>query len=128
MYLTLRPQFWWRRMKKDIAEFISKCLICQQVKAERMRPGGLLHSLEIPKWNWEHIAMDFVTHLPRSPKGCDAIWVIIDRLSKSAHFIPYERTYPYKRMTRLYIENVVRLHDVPVSIVSDRDPRFASKF
>ncbi|XP_075492461.1 uncharacterized protein LOC142530512 [Primulina tabacum] len=99
-----------------------------QVKAERMRPGGLLHSLEVPQWNWEHVAMDFVTHLPRTSRHFDAIWVIVDRLSKSAHFIPYERTYSYKKMARLYIENVLRLHGVPVAIVSDRDPRFTSKF
>ncbi|XP_075474694.1 uncharacterized protein LOC142505544 [Primulina tabacum] len=99
-----------------------------QVKAERMRPGGLLHSLEVPQWNWEHVAMDFVTHLPRTSRHFDAIWVIVDRLSKSAHFIPYKRTYSYKKMARLYIENVVILHGVPVAIVSDRDPRFTSKF
>ncbi|XP_075512741.1 uncharacterized protein LOC142548318 [Primulina tabacum] len=99
-----------------------------QVKAERMRPGGLLHSLEVPRWNWEHVAMDFVTHFPRTSHHFDAIWVIVDRLSKSAHFIPYERTYSYKKMARLYIENVMRLHGVPVAIVLDRDPRFTSKF
>ncbi|XP_075486195.1 uncharacterized protein LOC142525792 [Primulina tabacum] len=91
-----------------------------QVKAERMRPGGLLHSLEVPQWNWEHVAMDFVTHLPRTSRHFDAIWVIVDRLSKSAHFIPYERTYSYKKMARLYIENVVRLHGVPTDGQTER--------
>ncbi|XP_073026627.1 uncharacterized protein [Primulina eburnea] len=74
MYHTLRAHYWWEGMKKDISHFVAKCLTCQQVKAERMRPGGMLHSLEVPQWNWEHIAMDFVTHLPRSNRGCDAIW------------------------------------------------------
>ncbi|XP_075504476.1 uncharacterized protein LOC142541913 [Primulina tabacum] len=101
MYLILRPQFWWKNMKKYVAEFVSRCMICQQVKAERMRSGGLLHSLEVPQWNWEHVAMDFVTHLPRTSRHFDVIWVIVDRLSKSAHFIPYERTYSYKKMARL---------------------------
>ncbi|XP_075497765.1 uncharacterized protein LOC142534999 [Primulina tabacum] len=128
MYHILLPQFLWKNMKKDVAEFVSRCMINQQVKAERMRPGGLLHNLEVPRWNWEHVAMDFVTHLPRTSRHFDAIWVIVDRLSKSAHFIPYERTYSYKKMAHLYIENVVRLHGVPVAIVSDRDPRFTSKF
>ncbi|XP_073036976.1 uncharacterized protein [Primulina eburnea] len=114
--------------EKDVAEFVSCCVICQQVKAERMRPGGILHSLEVPQWNWEQVAMDFVTHLPRTSRHFDAIWVIVDRLSNSVHFILYERTYSYKKMARLYIENVVRLHGVPVAIVSDRDPRFTSKF
>ncbi|XP_073276500.1 uncharacterized protein [Primulina huaijiensis] len=74
----------------DIKEAILREAHCSRhsVKAERMRPGGMLHSLEVPQWNWEHIAMDFVTHLPSSNRGCDAIWVIVDRLSKSAHFIP----------------------------------------
>ncbi|XP_073035231.1 uncharacterized protein [Primulina eburnea] len=74
MYHTLRAHYWWEGMKKDISHFVAKCLTCQQVKAERMRPGGMLHSLEVPQWNWEHIAMDFVTHLPRYNRGCDAIW------------------------------------------------------
>lgn len=72
--------------------------------------------------------MDFVTHLPRSSRGCDAIWVVVDRLSKSAHFIPYERTYTSNKMTRLYIENIMRLHGIHITIISDRDPRFTSKF
>ncbi|XP_075515437.1 uncharacterized protein LOC142550084 [Primulina tabacum] len=105
------------------AKWASDC-----VKAERMRPGGMLHSLEVAQWNWEHIAMYFVTLLPRSNRGCDAIWVIVDRLSKSAHYIPYDRTCTYKKMAKMYIDHVVRLHGVPVTIVSDHDPRFASKF
>ncbi|KZV17593.1 hypothetical protein F511_37213 [Dorcoceras hygrometricum] len=128
MYNILKSQFWWNAMKRDITELVARRLTCQQVKAERMKPGGMLQSLEIPQWNWEHIAMDFVTHLPRTIRGCDAIWVIVDRLSKSAHFIPYDRTYSYKKMAQLYMDNVVRLHGIPVSIVSDRDPRFTSKF
>ncbi|XP_073033793.1 uncharacterized protein [Primulina eburnea] len=91
MYHILKSHYWWEGMKKEISDFVARCLTCQQVKAERMRPGGMLHSLEVPQWNWEHIAMDFVIHLPRSNRGCDAIWVIVDRLSKSAHFIPYGR-------------------------------------
>ncbi|XP_073015225.1 uncharacterized protein [Primulina eburnea] len=123
MYHILKSHYWWEGMKKEISDFVARCLTCQQVKAERMRPGGMLHSLEVPQWNWEHIAMDFVTHLPRSNRGCDAIWVIVDRLSKSAHFIPYDRTCTYKKMAKMYIDHVVRLHGVPVTIVSDRDPR-----
>ncbi|XP_073057375.1 uncharacterized protein [Primulina eburnea] len=127
MYHILKSHYWWEGMKKEISDFVARCLTCQQVKAERMRPGGMLHSLEVPQWNWEHIAMDFVTHLPRSNRGCDAILVIVDRLSKSTHFIPYDRTCTYKKMTKMYIDHVVRLHGVPVTIVSDRDPRFTFK-
>ncbi|KZV15938.1 hypothetical protein F511_08729 [Dorcoceras hygrometricum] len=128
MYHALKSHYWWEGMRNDISGFVARCLNCQQVKAERLRPGGLLQSLEVPQWNWEHIAMDFVTHLPRLSRGCDAVWVIVDRLSKSAHFIPYDVRCSMKKMARLYIDHVVRLHGVPVSIVSDRDPRFTSRF
>lgn len=79
-------------MKKDIAEYVSKCLTCQQVKAEHQRPAGTLQPLPIPEWKWDHITMDFVTGLPRSHKGNDAIWVIVDRLTKVAHFLPIKMT------------------------------------
>ena len=70
------------------AEFFSQCLICQQVKAEQKEPGGLLHPLEVPQWKWESVSMDFINGLPRSKKGDTSIWVVVDRLTKSAHFIP----------------------------------------
>ncbi|XP_073034915.1 uncharacterized protein [Primulina eburnea] len=120
MYHILKSHYWWEGMKKEISDFVARCLTCQQVKAEGMRPGGMLHSLEVPQWNWEHIAMDFVTHLPRSNRGCDAIWVIVDRLSKSAHFIPYNRTCTYTKMAKMYIDHVVRLHGVPTDGQSER--------
>ncbi|GFS42479.1 hypothetical protein Acr_00g0080050 [Actinidia rufa] len=93
MYRDLKETFWWPGMKKEIAEFVSQCLSCQQVKAEHQRPAGLLQSLPIPEWKWEHITMDFVVGLPNSPRGCNAIWVIVDRLTKSAHFLPVKTTY-----------------------------------
>ncbi|XP_075524538.1 uncharacterized protein LOC142556935 [Primulina tabacum] len=83
MYHILQPHFRWKNMKKDVVEFVSRCMICQQVKPERMRPGGLLHSLEVPQWNWEHVAMDFVTHLPHTSRHFDAIRVIVDRRCRS---------------------------------------------
>ncbi|XP_073019326.1 uncharacterized protein [Primulina eburnea] len=101
MYNDLKKQFWWKRMKSDIAEFASRCLNCQQVKAERKRPGGLLHSLKVPEWKWDPITMDFVTKLPRTSRGCDAIWVIVDRLTKSSCFIPYQMTYRHDQMAKL---------------------------
>ena len=87
MYRTLRENFWWKGMKKDIAEFVAKCLTCQQVKIEHHRPAGLLQSLPIPVWKWEHITMYFVVGLPRCNRGFNSIWVIVDRLTKSAHFL-----------------------------------------
>ncbi|GJR14883.1 reverse transcriptase domain-containing protein [Tanacetum coccineum] len=91
MYYDLRDRYWWPGMKKDIAEYVSKCLTCLKVKAEHQRPSGLLQQPEIPVWKWEGIAMDFVTKLPRTSSGHDTIWVIVDRLTKSAHFLPMHR-------------------------------------
>ena len=87
MYKDLKIVYWWPGMKKSIARYVSQCDTCQRVKIEHQRPGGSLQPLEIPEWKWEHITMDFVTGLPRSPRGNDAIWVIVDRLTKSAHFL-----------------------------------------
>jgi len=115
-------------MKVDIAKYVASCGVCQQVKAEHKRPAGLLQPLEIPEWKWEHISMDFVVGLPRSPRGRDAIWVLIDRLTKSAHFIPMKTTNSASELVPLYMKEVLRLHGVPKSIVSDRDPKFVSNF
>ncbi|KAL0426180.1 UNVERIFIED_CONTAM: hypothetical protein Slati_2792800 [Sesamum latifolium] len=88
MYLNLRPYYWWQTMKKDVAEFVAKCMTRQQVKAEHQAPAGKLRPLSIPKWKWEKITMDFIVGLPRTLRKHDAIWVIVDRLTKSAHFLP----------------------------------------
>jgi len=115
-------------MKKDVANFVSKCLVCQQIKAEHQVPMGPLQPLPIPEWKWEHITMDFVTGLPRTQRQHDAVWVIVDRLTKSAHFIPINMQYSLEKLAQLFVEVIVRYHGVPVSIVSDRDPRFTSRF
>ena len=128
MYHTLREHYWWRGMKKDVGEFVSKCVICQQVKAEHQRPAGLLQSLPIPQWKWEKITMDFVVGLPRCQSGCDVIWVIVDIFTKSAHFLPMKNSDSIEKLVELYVKEIVRLHGTPVSIVSDRDPRFTSRF
>ncbi|GJR03081.1 hypothetical protein Tco_0526065 [Tanacetum coccineum] len=101
---------------------------CAKVKAEHQKPSGLLQQPEIPVWKWERITMDFITKLPRTPSGYDSIWVIVDRLTKSAHFIPMNEKYKMEKLTRLYLKEIVCRHGVPVSIISDRDPRFASRF
>ncbi|GJX07934.1 putative reverse transcriptase domain-containing protein [Tanacetum coccineum] len=120
--------YWWPNMKADIATYVSKCLTCAKVKAEHQKPSGLLQQPEIPVWKWERITMDFITKLPRTPSGYDSIWVIVDRLTKSAHFIPMNEKYKMEKLTRLYLKEIVCRHGVPVSIISDRDPRFASRF
>ncbi|GJV47743.1 putative reverse transcriptase domain-containing protein [Tanacetum coccineum] len=128
MYYDLRDRYWWPGMKKDIAEYVSKCLTCLKVKAEHQRPSGLLQQPEIPVWKWEGIAMDFVTKLPRTSSGHDTIWVIVDRLTKSAHFLPMREDYKMDRLARLYLNEIVARHGVPISIISDRDSRFTSRF
>ena len=115
-------------MRKDISEYVSKCLMCQQVKVEYQVPFGLLNPLLIPQWNWDKITMDFVSSFPLHPNKHDAVWVIVDRLTKSAHFLPVRLDYSMDRLAELYVSEIVRLHGIPLSIVSDRDARFTSRF
>ncbi|KAD6119725.1 hypothetical protein E3N88_10996 [Mikania micrantha] len=98
MYRDLRRNYWWPGMKKDIVKYVEKCLTCMQVKAEHQKPYGKLQPLEIPLWKWEHVTMDLITKLPKTKKGHDTIWVIVDRLTKSAHFIPIRETYSSEKM------------------------------
>ena len=128
MSQDIRPHFWWCGMKKDIAKFVNRCLVIQQVKTPRQRPAGLLQPLNILEWKWENIAMDFIVDLPKTLKGYSLIWVIMDRLTKSAHFLPGKATYTVDNWAHMYMKEIVRLHGVPMWIVSDRDPRFTLVF
>ncbi|GKA43340.1 reverse transcriptase domain-containing protein [Tanacetum coccineum] len=127
MYYDLRDRYWWPGMKRDIATYVSKCLTCSKVKAEHQRPSGLLQQPEIPEWKWDKITMDFITKLPRSKSGNDTIWVIVDRLTKSAHFLAIREDYSTERLAKIYVDEIVARHGVPVSIISDRDGRFTSR-
>ena len=98
-------------MKKDIALFVAKCLTCSKVKSEHQRPSGLLVQPEIPVWKWENITMDFITKLPRTSSGYDNIWVIVDRLTKSAHFIPIREDFRVEKLARLY--EIMSRHGIP---------------
>ena len=124
MYQDMKQSYWWRGMKKDISEYVAKCLTCQQVKAEHQVPFGLLNPLPISQWKWDNITMDFVSGFPLTQKKHDAILVIVDRLTKSAHFLPIRLDYSMDRLANLYVNEIVRLHGIPISIVSDHDPRF----
>ncbi|GJZ06897.1 putative reverse transcriptase domain-containing protein [Tanacetum coccineum] len=115
-------------MKKDIVVYVSWCLTCLKVKAEHQRPSDLLQQPEIPECKWERIAMDFVTKLPRTSSGHDTIWVIMDRLTKSAHFLPMREDCKMDRLARLYQNEIIARHGVPISIISDRESRFTSRF
>ncbi|KAJ9546708.1 hypothetical protein OSB04_019251 [Centaurea solstitialis] len=113
MYRDLRADYWWPGMKREVARYVESCLTCLKVKAEHQKPHGKLQPLEIPVWKWENITMDLITKLPRTPRKFDAIRVIVDRLTKSTHFLAIRESYT---------------HGVPVSIISDRDTRFTSRF
>ncbi|GKD08482.1 putative reverse transcriptase domain-containing protein [Tanacetum coccineum] len=128
MYQDLKKLYWWPNMKAEIATYVSKCLTCAKVKAEHQKPSGLLQQPEIPEWKWEKITMDFVSGLPRTPSGYDSIWVIVDRLTKSAHFLPMKKTDSIEKLAQLYLKEVVCKHGVPTSIISDRDSLFTSRF
>ncbi|GKC72470.1 putative reverse transcriptase domain-containing protein, partial [Tanacetum coccineum] len=123
MYYDLQDMYWWSGMKRDIATYVSECLTCAKVKAEHQRPSGLLQQPEIPEWKWENITVDFITKLPRTRSGHDAIWVVVDRLTKSAHFLAIREDYSTEKLARLYTDEIVARHGVPVLIISDRDAR-----
>ncbi|GKA25893.1 putative reverse transcriptase domain-containing protein [Tanacetum coccineum] len=115
-------------MKRDCVKYVEKCLTCLKVKAEHQKPYGKIQPLEIPVWKWEKITIDFVTKLPRTTKKHDAISIIVDRLTKSAHFIPIQENMPVYKLAKIYVNEIVARHGVPVSIVSDRDGRFTLNF
>jgi hypothetical protein len=128
MYKDLKTRYWWNGMKRDVAEYVAQCDTYQRVKAEHQRPAGLLQPLNIPEWKWEEIGMDFIVGLPRTQAGYDSIWVIVDRLTKVAHFIPIKTTYSGAKLAELYMSRIMCLHGVPKKIVSDRGSQFTSKF
>jgi hypothetical protein len=128
MYLDLKTRYWWKGMKKEIAQYVARCDTCQRTKAEHQKRTGLLQPLPVPEWKWEEIGMDFVTRLPRTQKGNDSIWVIIDRLTKVAHFILVKTTFGGATLAQIYLKEIVRLHGIPRKIVLDRGTQFTSKF
>ncbi|GKA82490.1 putative reverse transcriptase domain-containing protein [Tanacetum coccineum] len=121
MYQDMKKLYWWPNMKADIATYVSKYLTCANVKVEHQRPSGLLVQPAIPEWKWDNIMMDFITKLPKSSQGFDTIWVIVDRLTKSAHFLPIRENNPLDKLARLYLNRIVARHRIPVSIIYDRD-------
>ncbi|GJZ78132.1 putative reverse transcriptase domain-containing protein, partial [Tanacetum coccineum] len=128
MYQDVKKLYWWPNMKADIATYVSKCLTCAKVKAEHQRPSGLLVQPAVPDWKWDNITMDFITKLPRSSQGFDTICVIVDRLTKSAHFLLIRENDPLDKLARLYLNRVVARHGIPALIICDRDGRFTSNF
>ncbi|GKF32957.1 putative reverse transcriptase domain-containing protein [Tanacetum coccineum] len=120
MYQDLKKLYWWPNMKAEIATYVSKCLTYAKVKAECQKPSGLLVQPVILVWKWENIIMDFVTKLPKTSTGQDIIWVIVDRLTKSAHFLPMKETALMEKLTRQYLKEVVSRHGVLTDGQSER--------
>ncbi|GKC31453.1 putative reverse transcriptase domain-containing protein [Tanacetum coccineum] len=128
MYQDMKKLYWWPNMKAGIATYVSKCLKCARVKAEHQSPSGLLVQPVIPEWKWDNITMNFITQLPKLSHGFNTIWVIVDRLTKFAHFLPIRENGPLDKLARLYLNRIVARHGIPVSIICDRDGRFTSNF
>jgi hypothetical protein len=103
MYQDMKQKYWWYGLKRDVAAHVAVCDVCQRVKAEHHRPARLLHPLKVPEWRWEEIGMYFIVGLPHTPKGYDSIWVIMERLTKVAHFIPVKTTYKGSQLAELYM-------------------------
>jgi hypothetical protein len=125
---AVKSQYYWPGMKKEVSDFISRCLECQKVKAEHRHPVGLLQPLSIPEWKWEVVTMDSITKLPRMKKQHDYIMVVVDKLTKATHFILVKLTHKAMNIVDVYMRDIVRLHGIPKTIVSDRDTKFTSKF
>jgi hypothetical protein len=128
MYMDLKDVLWWNSMKREIAKYVSECHTCQRVKAKHQSPAGKLQPLPIPKWKWEEIGMDFITSLPMTRNQKDVIWVIVDRLTKNAHFLAVNQKDSCEKLTEIYINEVVSKHGIPKKIVSDQGSMFTSAF
>jgi hypothetical protein len=115
-------------MKREIAKYVSECDIYQRVKASHLKTAGILQPLPIPSWKWEDISMDFIVGLPNTSQRHDSIWVIVDRLTKTAHFLPVHTTYNAKKYAEIYMDQIVRLHGVPKTIISDHGAQFIAQF
>ncbi|GJP47876.1 hypothetical protein CLOM_g7051 [Closterium sp. NIES-68] len=124
----LQRNYYWPNMADDVRKYVSSCTACQIMKSSHQRAAGLLQPLDPPERPWQHVTMDYVTGLPAGPSGNDAILVVVDRLTKMAHFIACQQTITAEQTAQLFIANVIRLHGLPSAIISDRDPKFTSKF
>jgi hypothetical protein len=128
MYQDLKKNLWWTRMKREIAKYVSECDTCQRIKADHLRPTENLQPLSVPEWKWENICMDFIVGLPCTSRGYNSTWVIVDCLTKSAHFIPVAMTNGVGQYADLYISHIVCYHDIPKTIISDRGSIFVARF
>ena len=126
-FMLVSRDYWWPKMFAFVKSYVTTCDTCARAKIPRHQPYGLLQPLPIPTQQWQSISLDFITDLPQSAKF-DSILVIVDRLTKMAHFVPCTRTITAKETADLVTQNIFRLHGLPESIISDRGPQFTSKF
>jgi hypothetical protein len=126
--VVVKSHYFWPAIKKEIKEYIARCMECQKVKAEHRHPTGLLQPLPIPKWKWEVVTMDFITGFPRTDNQHDSIMVVVDKLTKVAHFIPLKTTHKASNVANIFMREISGLHGIPKIIVSNPDPKFTSKF
>jgi hypothetical protein len=128
MYQDLKQNFWWSNMKVDIVKYVAECDTCHRMKASHLKSAGVLQPLSIPMWKWDDISMDFIVGLPLTAGKNDSIWVIVDRLTKTAHFIAVHTTYSVQQNAELYMDQIVHLHGIPNTIISDRGTQFVARF
>jgi hypothetical protein len=128
MYQDLKQNFWWSNMKVDIAKYVAECDTCHRMKASHLKSAGVLQPLSIPIWKWDDISMDFIVCLPLTARKKDSIWVIVDRLTKTAHFIVVHTTYSVQQYAGLYMDHIVHLHGIPKTVISDRGTQFVARF
>jgi hypothetical protein len=128
MYQDLKQNFWWSNMKVDIATYVVECNNCHRMKASHLKSAGVLQPLSIPMWKWDDISMDFIMGLPLTARKKDSIWVIMDRLTKTAHFIAVHTTYSVQQYAEIYMDQIVRLHGIPKTIIFDRGTQFVARF
>jgi hypothetical protein len=128
MYQDLKQNFWWSNMKVDIAKYVAECDTCHRMKASHLKSAGVLQPLSIPMWKWDDISMDFIVGLPLTARKKDSIWVIVDRLTKTAHFIAVHTTYSVQQYAELYMDHIVCLHGILKTIISDKGTQFVACF
>jgi hypothetical protein len=124
----VKRHYFWLDLKREIAEYITRCMECQKVKAEHRHPAGLLQPLPISEWKWEVMTMDFIARFPRTSKQHDSIMVLVDKLTKVVHFIPLKTSHKATNVVDIFLKEVARLHGIPKTIVYDRNPKFTSNF
>jgi hypothetical protein len=128
MYQDLKPNFWWSNMKVDIAKYVAECDTCHRMKAIHLKSAGVLQLLSIPMWKWDDISMVFIVGLPLIARKKDSIWVIVDRLTKTTHFIAVHITYSVQQYAEIYMDQIVCLHGILKTIIFDRGTQFVARF